>query len=125
MVKIQAHLGQNTEERYCLQLKKLWINLRIFPELDCENDEDFPDSDLESIFNNEWDDNVDLDRPRPGDLETAQGGRVPCASGYTNIEDEGWNKQFQPNQSIFDDSGCGPRNIPAEKTEADDFATKL
>ncbi|GFN78302.1 hypothetical protein PoB_000480800 [Plakobranchus ocellatus] len=114
----QPGLSEAKRRRKTLLTDKEVIDqLEEFFELNCEKDEDYPDTDLESISDDEWDDNVDvdldLDRPRPRDLETAQGGRVPHASGDTNFEDEVWNKQFQPNQSIFDDSGCDPRNIPA------------
>ncbi|GFO02498.1 hypothetical protein PoB_002900300 [Plakobranchus ocellatus] len=121
----EGHLGQNVDRRHCLQLTKSWMYSKIFLNKTV-NDEDYPDNDLKSISDDEsldsdYNVDLDLDRPRPRDLEKAQGGRVPHASGDASIEDGRWDKQFQPNQSIFDDSGCDP-NIPAETTNAVYFA---
>ena len=38
-----------------------------------------------------------------------------------DVEEVGWNKVYQENDRTFDNSGCGPNNIPAETTELKHF----
>ena len=38
-----------------------------------------------------------------------------------DVEEEGWNEVYQENDRTFDNTGCGPNNIPAETTELKHF----
>ncbi|GFO22216.1 telo2-interacting protein 1 [Plakobranchus ocellatus] len=83
--------GAKCRRKTLFTAKEIKDQFQYFSELDCGNDEDYPDSDLESISDNEsldLDDNVeldlDLDRLGPRDLETDEGGqRSTCIWGHT------------------------------------------
>ena len=95
-------------------------NFEDFSELDCDNDEDYPEDDLDSISddsdNPDLDEDLDLDGSRN---RSSVRGRVPNQAGDVGIdldldvEEEGWNKVYQENDRTFDNTGCGPNNIPA------------
>ena len=101
-------------------------NFEDFSELDCDNDEDYPEDNLDSISDDS--DNPDLDEDLDLDRSSVRG-RVPNQAGDVGIdldvEEEGWNKVYQENDRTFDNTGCGPNNIPAETTELEHFVDLL
>ena len=84
-------------------------NFEDFSELHCDNDEDYPEDDLDSISddsdNPDLDEDLDLDRSRN---RSSVRGRVPNQAGDVGIdldldvEEEGWNKVYQENDRTFD-----------------------
>lgn len=92
-------------------------------ELDNDNDADYPASDLDSDSDNDDRDLFDSESHRSSEVGSQQQsadqrGRVPTDSGDVSIEDlDGWSKQYHANDTNFDDSECGPRNLPTEFDE--------
>ena len=88
-----------------------------FSELDGDNDEDYPVNDLESESDSELDlDDNDETRSRSRSRSSTSASRsadrgvcVPITDRGDEVNEDGWNKIYQPNDSAFDGSVCGPK----------------
>ena len=116
--------GAKRKRKTLFTVQEVLDKFEDFLELDCDNDEDYPEDDLDSISDDS--DNPDLDEDLDLDRSSVRG-RVPNQAGYVSIdldldvEEEGWDKVYQENVRTFDNTGCGPNNIPAETTELEHF----
>ena len=116
--------GAKRKRKTLFTVQEVLGKFEDFSELDCDNDEDYPEDDLDSISDDS--DNPDLDEDLDLDRSSVRG-RVPNQAGYVSIdldldvEEEGWDKVYQENVRTFDNTGCGPNNIPAETTELEHF----
>uniref|UniRef100_A0A0L8FGV4 Uncharacterized protein n=1 Tax=Octopus bimaculoides TaxID=37653 RepID=A0A0L8FGV4_OCTBM len=76
-------------------------------ELDIENDEEYPASDLDSVSDSDIESDSSSEKEK-GHGPGPSGDRRPA---QTNTVPVNWNKSYTPVDLSFDDSNCGPRNI--------------
>ena len=88
-----------------------------FSELDAELDEDYPESDLESVSVDDLDlDFSDSEGSRSSDEKEFSSSGDTRSRPRTKV-DPRWSKNYTPVDNSFDDSHCGPRNIPPHINE--------
>ena len=96
--------GAKRKRKTLFTVQEVLYNFEDSSELDCDNDEDYPKDNLDSISddsdNPDLDEDLDLDRSRN---RSSVRGHVPNQAGDVGIdldldvEEEGWDKVYQEN----------------------------